>query len=141
MGDYISTTEAAEKMGVSRITVFNMIKDGRIKRAIKVGRNYIIPADFQKDFIEDIAAKIIPILKKHDVKRAGIFGSRACGSEYKHSDLDVLVDLDPQKSLMDVARLKVALEEYLGMTVDVLTYDGIHHLLKDRILKQQIAIL
>ena len=38
---YISTTKAAEKLGVSRITVFNRIKSGQIS-AKKVGRNYII---------------------------------------------------------------------------------------------------
>lgn len=42
--NYYTTTELAELLGVSRVTVFNMIKDGRIE-AEKVGRNYIIPAD------------------------------------------------------------------------------------------------
>jgi excisionase family DNA binding protein len=42
--NYYSTTEFAKILGVSRITVFNMIKDGRIQ-AEKVGRNYLIPAD------------------------------------------------------------------------------------------------
>lgn len=41
MEDYISTTEAAKLLEVSTVTIFNMIKDGRIK-AQKVGRNYII---------------------------------------------------------------------------------------------------
>ena len=141
MSDYISTIEAAEKMGVSRVTVFNMIKDGRIKRAVKVGRNYIIPADFQKDFVEEIAKKIIPILKKHDVKRAGIFGSRACGAERKYSDLDILVELDKKSDAFSLIRIKRAIEDHLGMPVDVLTYNSIHHLLRERILRQQSPIL
>ena len=128
-------------MGVSRVTIFNMIKDGRIKRAIKVGRNYIIPRNFQWDFVEDIAKKILPILKKHKVKRAGIFGSRACGSERKNSDLDVLIELKRGESLFDLARLKIALEEALDISVDTLTYDGIYHLLRDKILRQQFPIL
>ena len=141
MSDYISTIQAPEKMGVSRVIVFNMIKDGRIKRAIKVGRNYIIPADFQRDFVADIAKKIIPILKKHAVKRAGIFGSRACGAERKYSDLDVLIEFKGSKSLLDRARLKVALEELLKMSVDLGIYQYLKPRLKDRILRQAITIL
>lgn len=41
MKDYISTTEAAKILGISRIAVFNKVKSGEIK-ATKVGRNYVI---------------------------------------------------------------------------------------------------
>ncbi|TSC68339.1 MAG: hypothetical protein G01um101472_50 [Parcubacteria group bacterium Gr01-1014_72] len=41
---YISSTEAAKILGVSRTTVFNKIQNGDIK-AQKVGRNYIIAHD------------------------------------------------------------------------------------------------
>jgi excisionase family DNA binding protein len=142
MSDYISTTEAAEMLGVSRVTVFNMIKDKRIKRAIKVGRNYIIPKDFKNDFIEEIAKKITPILRKHDVKRAGIFGSFACGQNRKHSDLDLLIKYGrKRKSLMDLVGLQLELQDLLGIEVDVGTYNSIHKLLKDKILNQEIPIL
>lgn len=42
MDEFISTTEAAKLLGVSRVTLFNKIKSGEIK-AMKVGRNYIVP--------------------------------------------------------------------------------------------------
>jgi excisionase family DNA binding protein len=41
MNKYLSTTEAAKLLGISRVAVFNRIKKGQIK-AIKVGRNFII---------------------------------------------------------------------------------------------------
>lgn len=44
MTTFISTTEAARKLGVSRVTVFNKIKSGEIS-AIKIGRNYAIPEE------------------------------------------------------------------------------------------------
>lgn len=142
MSDYISTAQAADMMGVSRVTVFNMIKDGRIKQAIKVGRNYIIHKDFQEDFIQEIAKKILPILKKHDVKRAGIFGSFACGQNRKHSDLDLLIEYGRRgKSLMDLVGLQLELQELLNMKVDIGTYKSVRPYLKDRILNQQIPIL
>lgn len=39
--DFISTTEAAKLLGISRVTIFNKIQSGEIK-ASKVGRNYVI---------------------------------------------------------------------------------------------------
>lgn len=40
---YISTTEAAKELGISRISVFRNIQTGKLK-AVKVGRNFIIQA-------------------------------------------------------------------------------------------------
>lgn len=52
--EYYSTTEAANIFGVSRITVFNWIKSGKIK-AEKVGRNFVIP---HESIIEKLGKKI-----------------------------------------------------------------------------------
>ena len=43
MKQYYSTGEAAERLGLSRVTVFRKIKEGKIK-AEKIGRNFVIPA-------------------------------------------------------------------------------------------------
>jgi excisionase family DNA binding protein len=42
MNKYISTTELAKLLHISRIAIFKKIKSGKIK-AVKVGRNYVIP--------------------------------------------------------------------------------------------------
>ncbi|MBI5733958.1 MAG: helix-turn-helix domain-containing protein [Candidatus Kerfeldbacteria bacterium] len=42
--NYISTTEAAKMLNISRIAVFRKIKNGQLK-AQKVGRNYVIDKD------------------------------------------------------------------------------------------------
>ena len=46
----LSTSEAAKILGVSRVTVFNRIKNGQIK-AKKVGRNFIIPKSELGEFL------------------------------------------------------------------------------------------
>ena len=64
--NYYSTTEVAELLGVSRITVFNMIKDGRIQ-AEKVGRNYLIPKNalgIDAELTSDQKQKITKVVKK-----------------------------------------------------------------------------
>jgi len=95
------------------------------------------PAELRK-----IKPKIIEILKKHKVKRAGIFGSYARGEETKDSDIDILIEVGDKKfSLLDLAGLENELERNLGKKVEVLTYKGIHPLLKKRILKEEVKII
>jgi predicted nucleotidyltransferase len=74
------------------------------------------------------------------VKRASIFGSVARGEATGDSDIDLLIEFEGRKSLLDLAGLKIELEESLGRKVDVLTYKSLHPLLRDRILEEEEAL-
>ena len=89
---------------------------------------------------QTIKRKIIPILKRHGVLKAAIFGSAARGELKKRSDIDILVKLRKNKSLLDLVGLKLELEDKLNRKVDVVSYGGIHPLLKDIILSEQKII-
>ncbi len=92
--------------------------------------------------INTIKKQVIPILKKNDVVKAGIFGSAARGDDNKNSDIDLLIKFKGQtKSLLDLAHLKHELEEKLKKKVDVVTYNSINHLLKKQILNEEVRIL
>ena len=91
--------------------------------------------------IEEIKNKILPILKRYGVKRAGVFGSVVRGEATEDSDLDILVELPKGASLLDLVGLKIELEEELERKVDVLTYASIYHLLREPILNEQVEIL
>jgi len=91
--------------------------------------------------IDDIRQKSIPVLKRNGVIKAGVFGSYAIGKIRRKSDVDMLVKFSGKKSLLDLAGLKIELEEELGKKVDILTYKSLHPLLKDKILKQEKRIL
>ena len=91
--------------------------------------------------IEELKQKILPILRQRDVARAAIFGSFVRGENIEASDVDLLVEFDGEKSLLDLAGLKIELEELLGQRVDVLTYNSLHPLLKEKILNEQKVIL
>ncbi len=84
--------------------------------------------------------KIVPILKKQGVLKAALFGSFAKGKETKKSDVDLLVKLKKDKSLLDLVELKLKLEESLDRKVDVVTYNSLHPLLKKIILSEQKVI-
>jgi predicted nucleotidyltransferase len=92
----------------------------------------------QIDKYKDI---ILDILKKHEVKRASLFGSIVRGEMTFDSDIDILIEFKGKKSLLDLAGLKLDLEEKLKRKVDVLTYDSLHPMLKNYILAEQMEIL
>lgn len=85
--------------------------------------------------------EIYPILKKYNVKRASLFGSVARGEERGDSDIDLLVEFEGRKSLLGLVGLKIELEERLKREVDVLTYNSLHPLIKERVLREKIDIL
>ncbi len=84
---------------------------------------------------------IVPILRRNNVVRAGIFGSYARGEERKGSDVDLLIKQKGQKSLLDLVRLERELKEKLGIGVDLLDYRGLSPYLKERILKEEMRII
>jgi predicted nucleotidyltransferase len=91
--------------------------------------------------IQELKRRVVAVLKRHDVKRAAVFGSFARGETKKNSDIDILVEFEGKKSLFDLVELEVDLEKALGRKVDVLTYNSLHPLLKDVILNEQKVIL
>ena len=91
--------------------------------------------------IEDIKKKILPILKKYGVKKAGVFGSIVRGEAKEDSDIDILVEIDNKISLLDFIGLKLELEEALRRKVDLGEYSVIKPVIKDQILKEEVSIL
>ena len=65
-----------------------------------------------------------------------VFGSVARGEASSESDLDLLVDLEPNRSLFDLGGLLADLEDLLGCRVDVVTEQGLHWYIRDRVLSE-----
>jgi predicted nucleotidyltransferase len=91
--------------------------------------------------IEEIKKKIIPILKKFNVTKAGIFGSYARGENKKKSDVDILAEIDNKYSLFEVIGLKIELEKAVKKKVDLVEYALIRKEIRESILKDEIPIL
>jgi len=91
--------------------------------------------------LEEIQRKTAPVFKRHGVTRAGLFGSLVRGEVQESSDIDILIELGREKSLLDLVALKLELEEVLETEVDIVEYSTIHPLLKDRILGEQVPLL
>jgi predicted nucleotidyltransferase len=94
-----------------------------------------------KSHIEDVKNKILPILQQYGVKRAGLFGSCVRDEMMKDSDIDILVEIEKDISLLDFVGLKLEIEDVLKRKVDLVEYNTIKPLLKERILSEQVIIL
>jgi uncharacterized protein len=94
----------------------------------------------KNDEISGIKKKIIPILRKNDVVRAGIFGSYARGEAKKKSDIDIIIQ-PPRGMGLGFVGMKLELEEKLGKKVDLLTYNSISPYLKKYILDDEVRII
>jgi predicted nucleotidyltransferase len=91
--------------------------------------------------VEEIKSKIVPILKQHGIKKAAIFGSFVKGEVKSSSDVDVLVEIKNDMSLLDFVGMKLELEEAINRKVDLVEYDTIKPIIKERILAEQVVIL
>ena len=91
--------------------------------------------------IENIKKNINPILRRYKVKKAAVFGSISRGEEKEKSDIDILVEIESDISLLDFIGLKLELEEKLGKKVDLVEYSTLKPFIKERVLKEQLIIL
>jgi len=90
--------------------------------------------------IDSIKQKITPVLKAHKVSKAGIFGSYARGEQKKKSDVDILVEIPDDRSLLEVIGLKLELEKALKKKVDLVEYELIRKELRKGILADEIPV-
>jgi predicted nucleotidyltransferase len=94
-----------------------------------------------KNSIEAMKPGIVKVLKKHDVSRAGLFGSYARGEQRKGSDVDLLVEIKKDISLLDFAGIKVDLEDTFKRKFDLVEYSCIKPALRDRILAEEVPLI
>ena len=85
-------------------------------------------------------AEILAIARQHGASNVRVFGSVARGEASPDSDIDILVDLELGRSLLDHAQLQIDLEALLGRKVDVVTARGLRPRLRDRVLQEAIPL-
>ncbi len=84
--------------------------------------------------------EILSSAARHGARNVRIFGSVARGEATADSDLDVLVDLEPGRSLLDLGGLLIELQELLGCRVDVVTEQGLRPRLRERVLREAVPL-
>jgi uncharacterized protein len=84
--------------------------------------------------------EIIQVAAKHGARTVRVFGSVARGEADAASDLDLLVEMEPGRSLLDLGGLLMELQDLLGCRVDVVTEKGLRERIRDRVLKEAVAL-
>lgn len=84
--------------------------------------------------------EILLIAQRHGARDVRLFGSVVRGQAAQSSDLDVLVRLDDDRTLLDHIALAQDLEDLLGCKVDVVEDRALHRLLRDRVLSEAVAL-
>ena len=83
---------------------------------------------------------ILRIAAQYGAYNVRIFGSVARGEADEKSDIDLLVNMEPGRSLFDLGGLLSDLEDLLGCNVDVVTEDGLRDRIRKRVLNEAIAL-
>ena len=84
--------------------------------------------------------EIIRIAERHGARNVRVFGSVARGEDTEKSDLDLLVDLDEEASMSDLGLFAEDVQELIRCEVQAVSSDGLHRLLRDRILSEAVAL-
>jgi predicted nucleotidyltransferase len=93
-----------------------------------------------EELLREHRDEILRLAATHGVQNVRIFGSTARGEAGGASDVDVLIDLEPGRSLFDVGAFQMDLQDLLGCRVDVVTEKGLHWYIRDRVLKDAVPV-
>ncbi|MGA3326459.1 MAG: nucleotidyltransferase family protein [Terriglobia bacterium] len=84
--------------------------------------------------------EILRVATKYGARNVRVFGSVARGDADAVSDIDFLVEMEPERSLLDLGGLQVELETVMGCHVDVVTEKGLKTRIRGRVLAEAVPV-
>ena len=84
--------------------------------------------------------EILRIASSYGARNVRVFGSLARGQAGQDSDIDLLVKLEPGRSLLDLIGIKQDVEDLLGCEVDVVTEAAISPYLREHVLREAVSV-
>lgn len=93
--------------------------------------------------VDELAAQLAPILRRHGVIRAAVFGSVARGEATRTSDLDLSVEFESGRkiTLFSILNLQYEIEDILGKKVHLSLPENVKPFLRDIIKRDLVYIL
>jgi predicted nucleotidyltransferase len=99
----------------------------------------VLPTSIRERLVA-LRPDVLDVARRHGASNLRVYGSIATGHEHERSDLDLLVDLSPEQSLLGVISLRQDLEDLLGCSVDITEETALHPLIRDEILGQAVVL-
>jgi uncharacterized protein len=84
--------------------------------------------------------EILKIAHKYGARNVRVFGSATRGRTSKSSDVDLLVEMEPGSSLLDIVAIKQDLEDLLGRKVDVVTENALSPYIRAEVLREAMSL-
>lgn len=84
--------------------------------------------------------EILRVAARHGARNVRVFGSVARGEADEQSDIDLLVEFEPDRSLLDHAALWLELQDLLGCKVDVVSEGGVKARIRERVLREALPV-
>lgn len=94
----------------------------------------------QADKLRRQRRRLLDAAERHGVGHLRVFGSLARGEATAESDVDLLVDLKPGRTLLDLAAFRREAGEILDLPVDVATTDMLKDRIRDEVLSEALPL-
>jgi predicted nucleotidyltransferase len=92
------------------------------------------------ELLRNRRTEIMQIAARHGARNLRVFGSVARGDTRPDSDVDILVDMEPGRSLFDLGGLLYDLQALLGVDVDVVTEKGLRSRIRAQVMREAIPL-
>ena len=83
-----------------------------------------------------ILSVVVRRLKKEGARKISLFGSYARHEERAKSDIDLLVDVPKEKTLLEIVRIERELSEKTGKKIELVTKNSVNPLLRETIARE-----
>lgn len=94
----------------------------------------------QADKLRRRRRRLLDAAERQGISRLRVFGSLARGEAEAESDIDLLVDLKPGRTLLNLAAFRREAAEILDLPVDVATADMLKERIRDEVLNEALPL-
>lgn len=92
------------------------------------------------ELLKEKREEILRIAARHGARNIRVFGSVVRGEADERSDIDLLIELESGRSLMEHAALVIELEDLLKCKVDVAVESGLKERVREHVLNEAVPV-
>lgn len=94
----------------------------------------------QAEVRDQLRGMMAELYDQYHVRKIGIFGSYSREGQTAGSDLDLVVEFEQPVGMLAFVHLRNRISDRLGIRVDLVTRDGLHPLIRDRVMHEVVYV-